>query len=47
MNLPTEQKQTQGHREQTCGCEGKGGGSGWTGSPGQQMQTIPFRTDKQ
>ena len=34
MNLPTEQKQTQGHREQTCGCEGKGGGSGMDGEFG-------------
>ena len=22
MNLSTEQKQTHGHREQTCGCQG-------------------------
>ena len=27
MNLSTEQKQTHGHREQTCGCQGVGGGS--------------------
>ena len=26
MNLPTEQTQTQGHRKQTCGCQGGGGG---------------------
>ena len=25
MNLSTKQKQTQGHREQTCGCQGRGG----------------------
>ena len=24
MNLPTKQKQTPGHREQTCGCQGVG-----------------------
>ena len=27
MNLSTEQKQTR-HREQPCGCQGVGGGSG-------------------
>ena len=31
MNLSTEQKQTHGHREQTCGCQGEGEGVGWTG----------------
>ena len=24
MNLPTEQKQTHRHGEQTCGCQGRG-----------------------
>ena len=28
MNLSTEKKQTHGHGEQTCGCQGGGGGSG-------------------
>ena len=28
MNLPVKQKQTQGHREQTGGCQG---GGGWGG----------------
>ena len=28
MNLSTKQKQTHGHREQMCGCQGGGGGSG-------------------
>ena len=28
MNLSTEQKQTHGHREQTCGCQEGGGGTG-------------------
>ena len=28
MNLSTDQKQTHWHREQTCGCQGGGGGSG-------------------
>ena len=31
MNLPTGKKQTHGHGEWTCGCQGGGGGSGWTG----------------
>ena len=29
-NLSTEKKQTHGHREQTCGCQG-GGGREWDG----------------
>ena len=28
MNLSTEQKQTHGHGDQTCGCRGVGGGRG-------------------
>ena len=28
MNLCTKQKQTHRHREQTCGCQGVGGGLG-------------------
>ena len=31
MNLSTEKKQTCGHGEQTCGCQGVGEGVGWTG----------------
>ena len=31
MNLLTKQKQTHRHREQTCGCQGVGGGSGMDG----------------
>ena len=27
MNISTEKKQTQRHREQKCGCQGRGGGS--------------------
>ena len=35
MNIPTKQKQTHRHREQTCGCEGRGvDGEGWIGSLG-------------
>ena len=49
MNLSTKQKQTHRQREQTCGCQmgGKGGGVGWTGVCGWQMQTVTFRKDKQ
>ena len=28
MNLSTEKMQTHGHGEQTCDCQGEGGGSG-------------------
>ena len=28
LNLSAEKKQTHGHREQTCGCQGGGEGSG-------------------
>ena len=28
MNLSTKQKQIQGHREETCGCQGRRGRSG-------------------
>ena len=28
MDLSTKEKQTHGHREQTCGCQGGGGRSG-------------------
>ena len=28
MDLSTEQKRIHGRREQTCGCQGGGGGSG-------------------
>ena len=31
MNLSTEKKQTHGCREQTCGCQEGGGGSGSLG----------------
>ena len=35
MNLSMKQKQNQGHREQTGGCQGGGGvGEGWSGSLG-------------
>ena len=48
MNLSTQQKQTHRHGEQTSGFQG-GGGREWDGRGvwGQQMQTIPFRMDKQ
>ena len=34
MKLSIEQKQTYKHGEQTRGCQGGGGGMGWTGSLG-------------
>ena len=34
MNLATEKKQTHGHGEETCGCQGDEVGVGWTGSLG-------------
>ena len=48
MNLPMKQKQTHRHREQTCGCQGRGeqGREGW-GVQNQQWQTNIQRMDKQ
>ena len=48
MNVSTKQKKNQGHREQTCGCQG-GGGREWDGLGvwGSQTQTITFRMDRQ
>ena len=34
MNLSTEKKQTHGHGEWTCGCQGRGGESGMDWSLG-------------
>ena len=47
-NLSTEKKQTHGHGEQTCGCQGEGGRV-WDGLGvwGSYMQTIAFGVDKQ
>ena len=47
MNISTEKKQTQGPGEQTCGCQGRGGGNERDGLGvwGQQMQTIAFGVD--
>ena len=51
MNLSIEKKQAHGHGEQTCGCQGEGGGNArdWEGLGvwGQQVQIIPFGVDKQ
>ena len=48
MNLSMKQKQTHGHRKQSCGCQGGGerGRNGY-GVWGQQIQTIKHRMDKQ
>ena len=47
MNLFIEQRQTHGHREQTCGYQGRGGGSGMAWEFGFVDATIVFRVDKQ
>ena len=48
MNLSMKQKQTQRHRDQTCGCQGREGqGRDGLGIWDQQMQTIIYKTDKQ
>ena len=48
INLSSEQKQTHGHRVQTCGCQG-GRGREWDGWAvwGWKMQTITFRMGNQ
>ena len=43
MNLYTEQKQTHGHKEQTCGCQGGGKGEGCTGSLGFEVDNMRKR----
>ena len=48
MNIFTKQKQTHGHREQTCGCQeggrwGKEGLEVWD----QQMQAIIYSMERQ
>ena len=40
MNLPTEQKQTHGHREQTCGCQWRREGSGMDGEFGVSRRKL-------
>ena len=48
MNLSMKQKQNQGHREQTGGCQGGGGQERvGVGVWDQQMQTGVYRMDKQ
>ena len=47
MNLSIEQKQTHGHREQTCGCPEGGEGSGMDKELGLVDATIEFEVDKQ
>ena len=51
MNLSTEQKQTHGHREQTCSCQGGWGlvgiGGYKEGGWGEEMQIIKHGMDKQ
>ena len=47
MNLPSKEKQTHKHREETSGCQWEGERE-WDGREiwNQQMQTITFRMDK-
>ena len=47
MNLSTKHKETDRHREWTCGCRGWQEGVGWTGSLGLVVETVTFRMDKQ
>ena len=48
MNLSTKQKQTHRHRQQTCGCQGRGEwGREGLGVWDQQIRTIIGRMDKQ
>ena len=46
MNLSPKKKQTHGHGEQACGCQGGGEKEG-LGVWGQSIQTIAFGVDKQ
>ena len=43
MNLCTKQKQTHGHREQTCGYQGEGGRSGVEGQFGGGRKKDNFK----
>ena len=47
-NLSAEQRQTHGHGEQTCGCQGEEGGSGmdWEFRV-NRCKTVAFGVDKQ
>ena len=46
MNLTTKQKQTHGHREQSCGCQGRNGvREGWIQSL-EVAQSNAYRMDK-
>ena len=48
MNLLTKQKQTRGHRKQSCGCQGGWGGSEMDGEFGvSRCKLLYLRMDKQ
>ena len=47
MNLTMKQTQTNGHREQTCGCQGVGLEEEWVGIWGQHVQAVVCTMDKQ
>ena len=40
MNLSTEKKETHGHGEQTCGCQGGEGGSGMDWESGVRRKLL-------
>ena len=46
-NEPIYKTEIDSQTEQTCGCQGGGGGSGMFGEFGGWIQTITFRMDKQ
>ena len=47
MNLLTKQKETQGLREQTYGCQGEDGGKGQLGSLDQHAHIAILKMDNQ
>ena len=47
MNISVKQKQTHRHREQTCGCQGLGGGVGRElGKASKRVQTFIWKINK-
>ena len=42
MNLSMKQKQNQGHREETSGCQGGGGGRGINQELGINIHTLIY-----
>ena len=47
MNLSTKHKQTHRHREQTCGCQGRGQGKDWeSGISGCKLLNMEWINNK-